>query len=122
MTAWQFFFATFHLFSLSPARSSEGLFSIDSLAPSQTSSLDGHAQKHVFDTIEQISRTPDGTRTKTVIFITHRLATARRADKIAMMENGVRILLNNSHFRLDLAYPSSPSSLEPRRDVLVRDR
>ena len=27
---------------------------------------------------------------KTVVFITHRLATARRADKIAMMEHGVR--------------------------------
>ncbi|KAI0720196.1 P-loop containing nucleoside triphosphate hydrolase protein [Cerioporus squamosus] len=52
-----------------------------------TSSLDAHAQKHVFDTIENIAR-PNGDRTKTVIFITHRLATARRADKIAMMENG----------------------------------
>ncbi|RDX55712.1 P-loop containing nucleoside triphosphate hydrolase protein [Lentinus brumalis] len=52
-----------------------------------TSSLDAHAQKHVFDTIEQIAR-PNGDRTKTVIFITHRLATARRADKIAMMEHG----------------------------------
>ncbi|RPD67077.1 P-loop containing nucleoside triphosphate hydrolase protein [Lentinus tigrinus ALCF2SS1-7] len=52
-----------------------------------TSSLDAHAQKHVFDTIEQITR-PNGDRTKTVIFITHRLATARRADKIAMMESG----------------------------------
>ncbi|EJF61295.1 P-loop containing nucleoside triphosphate hydrolase protein [Dichomitus squalens LYAD-421 SS1] len=56
-----------------------------------TSSLDAHAQKHVFDTIEKISRSPDGDRTKTVIFITHRLATARRADKIAMMENGTII-------------------------------
>ncbi|KAM5534327.1 hypothetical protein V8D89_012055 [Ganoderma adspersum] len=53
-----------------------------------TSSLDAHAQKHIFDTIEQISRSPNGDRTKTVIYITHRLATARRADKIAMMENG----------------------------------
>ena len=56
----------------------------------QTSSLDAHAQKHVFDTIAEISRTPSGDRAKTVIFITHRLATARRADKIAMMEHGVR--------------------------------
>ncbi|KAI0677464.1 P-loop containing nucleoside triphosphate hydrolase protein [Trametes maxima] len=53
-----------------------------------TSSLDAHAQKEFFDTVEQISRDPDGNRTKTVVFITHRLATARRADKIAMMENG----------------------------------
>ncbi|KAI0660900.1 P-loop containing nucleoside triphosphate hydrolase protein [Cubamyces menziesii] len=53
-----------------------------------TSSLDAHAQKQFFDAVEQVSRAADGTRTKTVIFITHRLSTARRADKIAMMENG----------------------------------
>ncbi|KAI9000933.1 P-loop containing nucleoside triphosphate hydrolase protein [Trametes punicea] len=53
-----------------------------------TSSLDAHAQKQFFDTVEQISRGADGNRTKTVVFITHRLSTARRADKIAMMENG----------------------------------
>ncbi|KII95926.1 hypothetical protein PLICRDRAFT_34876 [Plicaturopsis crispa FD-325 SS-3] len=53
-----------------------------------TSSLDARAQKNVFDTIEQISRDSSGRRTKTVIFITHRLSTARRADKIAMMEEG----------------------------------
>ena len=57
----------------------------------QTSSLDAHAQKHVFDTIEQIARGPGGERTKTVVYITHRLATARRADKVAMMEHGVRL-------------------------------
>ena len=33
-----------------------------------------------------------GNKTKTVIFITHRLSTARRADKIAMMEGGVRLI------------------------------
>ncbi|KAH7916818.1 P-loop containing nucleoside triphosphate hydrolase protein [Hygrophoropsis aurantiaca] len=53
-----------------------------------TSSLDGHAQNKVFDTIDKVSRAPSGERTKTVIFITHRLSTARRADKIAMMEKG----------------------------------
>ncbi|OJT10195.1 Subtilin transport ATP-binding protein SpaT [Trametes pubescens] len=53
-----------------------------------TSSLDAHAQKQFFDTVEQISRDADGNRTKTVVFITHRLSTARRADKIAMMESG----------------------------------
>ncbi|KAF9468908.1 P-loop containing nucleoside triphosphate hydrolase protein [Collybia nuda] len=53
-----------------------------------TSSLDARAQNQIFDTIEKISRTPSGERTKSVIFITHRLSTARRADKIAMMENG----------------------------------
>ncbi|KAH7931357.1 P-loop containing nucleoside triphosphate hydrolase protein [Leucogyrophana mollusca] len=53
-----------------------------------TSSLDGHAQNKVFDTIDKVSRAPSGEKTKTVIFITHRLSTARRADKIAMMEKG----------------------------------
>ncbi|KAI0774358.1 P-loop containing nucleoside triphosphate hydrolase protein [Fomes fomentarius] len=64
----------------------------------QTASLDAHAQKHVFDTIEQISR-PNGDRKKTVIFITHRLATARRADKIAMMDHGT-IIEFGSHEQL----------------------
>lgn len=55
----------------------------------KTSSLDAHAQNKVFETIERISRSDSGEPTKTVIFITHRLSTARRADKIAMMDNGV---------------------------------
>jgi len=53
-----------------------------------TSSLDALAQNHVFDTIEEISRDSEGGRSKSVIFITHRLSTTRRADKVAMMENG----------------------------------
>ncbi|KAF9246911.1 P-loop containing nucleoside triphosphate hydrolase protein [Melanogaster broomeanus] len=53
-----------------------------------TSSLDGHAQNKIFDTIDEVSRSPSGKKTKTVIFITHRLPTARRADKVAMMEQG----------------------------------
>jgi len=53
-----------------------------------TSSLDGCVQNKIFDTIDKISRSPQGEKIKTVIFITHRLSTARRADKIAMMENG----------------------------------
>jgi len=53
-----------------------------------TSSLDSHAQNKVFDTIDDVSCSSAGKRTKTVIFITHRLSTARRADKIAMMERG----------------------------------
>lgn len=57
---------------------------------SQTSSLDAHAQNKIVDTIHHISASPLGNKTKTVIFITHRLSTARRADKIAMMERGVR--------------------------------
>ncbi|KAG6378419.1 P-loop containing nucleoside triphosphate hydrolase protein [Boletus reticuloceps] len=53
-----------------------------------TSSLDAHAQNKIFDTIHRISGSPSGNKTKTVIFVTHRLSTARRADKIAMMERG----------------------------------
>ncbi|KAH0839627.1 P-loop containing nucleoside triphosphate hydrolase protein [Lanmaoa asiatica] len=53
-----------------------------------TSSLDAHAQNKIFDTIHRISGSPSGDKTKTVIFITHRLSTARHADKIAMMERG----------------------------------
>jgi ABC-type bacteriocin/lantibiotic exporter with double-glycine peptidase domain len=59
------------------------------LTCTKTSSLDAHAQNKVFDTIKRISRSDSGEPTKTVIFITHRLSTARRADKIAMMDNGV---------------------------------
>ncbi|KAF5370032.1 hypothetical protein D9758_001346 [Tetrapyrgos nigripes] len=53
-----------------------------------TSSLDAHAQNQIFNTIHRLSRDDDGTCLKTVVFITHRLSTARRADKVAMMENG----------------------------------
>lgn len=60
----------------------------------KTSALDAHAQNQIFDTVEKISRRPSGERTKTIIFITHRLSTARRADKVAMMENGVRLNLD----------------------------
>lgn len=53
-----------------------------------TSNLDAHAQNQIFNTIDIISRSPYGQRLKSVIIITHRLSLARRADKIAMMENG----------------------------------
>ncbi|KAJ7638523.1 P-loop containing nucleoside triphosphate hydrolase protein [Roridomyces roridus] len=54
-----------------------------------TSSLDAQAQAQIFDTVERITRSPvTGQRTKTVIFVTHNLSVARRADKVAMMENG----------------------------------
>lgn len=66
-----------------------GQLQLDAKLANQTSSLDSHAQNKVFDTIEEISRSPSGERSKTVIFITHRLPSARRADKVAMMENGV---------------------------------
>lgn len=74
-----------------------------------TSSLDAHAQSQIFDTITKISKTPTGERLKTVIFITHRLSTARRADKVAMMENGT-ITEFGSHEEL-LAKDGSYASL-----------
>lgn len=52
-----------------------------------TSSLDAHAQKRVFDSLQTISRPASGAK-KTVIYITHRLSTARHADKIVMMDKG----------------------------------
>ncbi|KAF9076497.1 P-loop containing nucleoside triphosphate hydrolase protein [Rhodocollybia butyracea] len=53
-----------------------------------TSSLDAKAQKEIFDTIHRLTRHSDGSRRRTVIFITHRLSLARKADRVAMMENG----------------------------------
>ncbi|KAN0140055.1 P-loop containing nucleoside triphosphate hydrolase protein [Lactarius tabidus] len=57
-----------------------------------TSALDAHAQNKIFQTIDTIARgrdaDEDAPRVKTVLFITHRLSVARRADKIAMMQDG----------------------------------
>ncbi|EPQ59659.1 P-loop containing nucleoside triphosphate hydrolase protein [Gloeophyllum trabeum ATCC 11539] len=65
-----------------------------------TSSLDAHAQNRTFDAVEKISSGPHG-RTKTVIFITHRLCTARRADKIAYMQNGTIVEFGTHQELLD---------------------
>ncbi|EIM85550.1 P-loop containing nucleoside triphosphate hydrolase protein [Stereum hirsutum FP-91666 SS1] len=70
-----------------------------------TSSLDSHAQRNIFDTLDRISRSggeDNGRKTKTTIFITHRLSTARRADKIAMMEHGAIIEFGTHEELLDL--------------------
>ncbi|KAI5124796.1 hypothetical protein M0805_005430 [Coniferiporia weirii] len=54
-----------------------------------TSHLDAHAQNNVLEMVDTLCRDPrTGARTKTVIMITHQLSIARRADKIAMFENG----------------------------------
>ncbi|CAK5275788.1 unnamed protein product [Mycena citricolor] len=53
-----------------------------------TSSLDAHAQNQIFDAIHRISHSGRG---KSVIFITHRLYIAKRADKVAMMQDGTII-------------------------------
>lgn len=57
----------------------------------QTSSLDALAQSQITATLKSISRTPTGERTKTIIYITHSVSTARSADKIAMMKDGVSV-------------------------------
>lgn len=60
-----------------------------------TSHLDAHAQNDVLKTLDKICRDPrTGQKTKTVIIITHQLSLARRADKIAMFENGVSGIFN----------------------------
>ena len=70
-----------------------------SLLDEPTSHLDAHAQNNVLEAVEALCRDPvTQKRTKTVIIITHQLSIARRADKIAMFENGVRVfnVLNES--------------------------
>ncbi|KAG9055122.1 hypothetical protein FS842_003093 [Serendipita sp. 407] len=54
------------------------------------SALDAAAQNELFERITRgCTTTLDGqTRKRTVLFVTHRLSTVRRADKIAMFENG----------------------------------
>ncbi|KAH8118536.1 P-loop containing nucleoside triphosphate hydrolase protein [Phellopilus nigrolimitatus] len=54
-----------------------------------TSHLDAHAQNNVLETVDKLcTDSKSGKRIKTVIIITHQLSIARRADKIAMFENG----------------------------------
>ena len=68
----------------------------------QTSALDAHAQNKIFQTIDSIARGPgadgEAPKVKTVLFITHRLSVARRADKIAMMEHGVCLSFEHMRF------------------------
>lgn len=57
-----------------------------------TSHLDAHAQNNVFKTLDGLCRDSlTGKKVKTVIVITHQLSIARRADKIAMFEDGVSL-------------------------------
>ena len=68
--------------------------------------LDAHAQHNVLKSIDHIRRDPvTGKRTKTVIIITHQLSIARKADKIAMLENGVRAV-ESTPLNSGLIYPS----------------
>lgn len=53
-----------------------------------SASLDPRAEAELFNRIHALSMR-DGRRATTTVFISHRFSTVRRADKIAMMENGV---------------------------------
>ena len=54
-----------------------------------TSHLDAHAQNNMLKSVNTLCRSATGEKTKSLILITHQLSLARRADKIAMFENGV---------------------------------
>ena len=55
-----------------------------------TSHLDAHAQNYVLEKLDSLCRDPrTREKVKSVIVITHHLSIARKADKIAMFENGV---------------------------------
>ena len=58
-----------------------------------SASLDPKAEQALFKRVHALSSGEDGKRT-TTIFISHRIQTVRRADKIIVVENGV----SRSHF------------------------
>lgn len=61
----------------------------DRLSRSEPSaSLDPQAEQALFKRVHALSSGEDGKRT-TTIFISHRIQTVRRADKIVVVENGV---------------------------------
>jgi len=47
-----------------------------------TSSLDATTERHIFESLERLARG------RTTLVIAHRLATARRADRIVVIEDG----------------------------------
>jgi ABC-type multidrug transport system fused ATPase/permease subunit len=55
-----------------------------------SASLDPRAEAELFESIHALSHTGTGA---TTLFITHRMNTVRRADKIAFMEKGVSVVL-----------------------------
>jgi ABC-type multidrug transport system fused ATPase/permease subunit len=58
-----------------------------------TSALDAQAEEDIFTTLENLPRD------KTVILISHRFSTVRRADRIIVLDNGT-ILEQGSHDEL----------------------
>lgn len=55
-----------------------------------SSALDAAAQNDLFERLTRGNRPPTGEKKSTIIFVTHRLSTVKRAHKVAMFENGVR--------------------------------
>jgi energy-coupling factor transporter ATP-binding protein EcfA2 len=54
-----------------------------------SSALDAAAQNDLFERLTKGIRLPTGKQESTIIFVTHRLSTVKRAHKVAMFENGV---------------------------------
>ncbi|KZS90673.1 P-loop containing nucleoside triphosphate hydrolase protein [Sistotremastrum niveocremeum HHB9708] len=53
-----------------------------------SSALDARAEHELFERIHSLSSSENGERCRTTIYISHRFSTVRKADKIAVMENG----------------------------------
>jgi ABC-type multidrug transport system fused ATPase/permease subunit len=60
-----------------------------------SSALDAAAQNDLFERLTKGNRPPTGEQESTIIFVTHRLSTVKRAHKVAMFENGVSAYLDN---------------------------
>ena len=58
------------------------------LGSEPSASLDPQAEQALFKRVHALSSGEDGKRT-TTIFISHRIQTVRRADKIVVVEGGV---------------------------------
>lgn len=70
------------------------------LGSEPSASLDPQAEQALFKRVHALSSGEDGKRT-TTIFISHRIQTVRRADKIVVVEGGVsQIRINQAALML----------------------
>jgi len=53
-----------------------------------SASLDARAEHELFQRIHHLSHPESGNNTRTTVYISHRFSTVRRADKIAVIEDG----------------------------------
>jgi ABC-type multidrug transport system fused ATPase/permease subunit len=77
-----------------------------------TSALDARAEARVYDTIHQRLAGPD----RTIVLITHRLASVRGADRIIVLKDG-RVLEQGSHAELLAARGEYAALFELQRDA-----